>query len=77
MKEIQYARWRGYDPEDTLRFYALRLREAGMIKLTPNKLIAGARERAQARVEELITRFCSGRFRTKDRDCAALSWQNR
>ena len=30
------------DPEDTLRFYALRLREVGMIKSAPNKLIAEA-----------------------------------
>ncbi|SRR5712691_6993032 len=40
MKEIQYARWREYDAEDTVRFYALRLRESGMIKSTPNKIIA-------------------------------------
>jgi NitT/TauT family transport system substrate-binding protein len=32
MKEIPYHRWRDYDPEDTVRFYALRLHEAGMIK---------------------------------------------
>jgi len=30
----------GYDPEDTIRFYALRLHEAGLIKSTPNKIIA-------------------------------------
>jgi NitT/TauT family transport system substrate-binding protein len=40
MKEIQYARWRDYNPEDTVRFYALRLHEAGMIKSAPNKIIA-------------------------------------
>jgi len=38
--EIPYAKWREFDPEDTVRFYALRLREAGMIKSNPNKLIA-------------------------------------
>ena len=32
LKEVPYNRWREYDPEDTLRFYSLRLREAGMIK---------------------------------------------
>ena len=42
MKELPYGRWRDYDPEDTLRFYALRLREAGMIKAQPQKLIADA-----------------------------------
>jgi NitT/TauT family transport system substrate-binding protein len=40
LKEIPYAKWRAYDPEDTLRFYSLRLREVGMIKSTPNKIIA-------------------------------------
>ena len=40
MKEIQYTRWRDYDAEDTVRFYSLRLREAGMIKSTPSKIIA-------------------------------------
>ena len=40
MKEIPYDKWREYDPEDAMRFYALRLHEAGMIKTNPNKLIA-------------------------------------
>jgi len=40
MQEIPYNRWREYDPEDTVRFYALRLHEAGMIKSTPQKIIA-------------------------------------
>ncbi len=40
LKEISYAKWRAYDPADTLRFYSLRLREVGMIKSTPNKIIA-------------------------------------
>jgi NitT/TauT family transport system substrate-binding protein len=40
MKDIPYGKWREYDPEDTLRFYALRLHEAGMIKSSPQKLIA-------------------------------------
>jgi NitT/TauT family transport system substrate-binding protein len=40
MREIPYGRWREYDPEDTVRFYALRLHEAGMLKSTPQKLIA-------------------------------------
>lgn len=39
LKEIPYAKWREYDPEDTVRFYSLRLREAGLIKSTPNKII--------------------------------------
>ena len=42
MKALPYGRWREYDPEDTLRFYALRLHEAGMIKSSPQKLIAQA-----------------------------------
>jgi len=40
IQELPYGEWREYDPEDTIRFYALRLHEAGMIKSTPQKLIA-------------------------------------
>jgi NitT/TauT family transport system substrate-binding protein len=39
MKDIRYANWRDYDPDDAMRFYALRLREAGMIKSTPNRIL--------------------------------------
>ena len=40
LSDIPYAKWPEYDAEDTLRFYALRLHEAGMIKSTPQKIIA-------------------------------------
>jgi NitT/TauT family transport system substrate-binding protein len=40
MQEIPYNRWREYDPEDTVRFYALRLHEIGLIKSIPQKIIA-------------------------------------
>ena len=40
MKEIPYNRWREYDPEDTVRFYSLRLREVGMLKSNPKKILA-------------------------------------
>ena len=40
LSEIRYDVWRDYDPEDTLRFYALRMHEAGMIKSDPQTLIA-------------------------------------
>ena len=40
LREIPYAPWREFVPEDTIRFYALRLREGGMIKTAPQKLIA-------------------------------------
>jgi NitT/TauT family transport system substrate-binding protein len=40
VKEIGYAKWREYESEDTMRFWALRLREAGIIKSNPKKLIA-------------------------------------
>jgi NitT/TauT family transport system substrate-binding protein len=39
LREVPYARWREFDAEDTIRFYALRLREAGMIKSSPQKII--------------------------------------
>jgi NitT/TauT family transport system substrate-binding protein len=42
MQELPYDKWHEYDPEDTLRFYALRLHEVGLIKSNPQKLVAGA-----------------------------------
>jgi len=39
VKQIPYSKWRNYDPEDTVRFYSLRLHEVGMIKSTPQKII--------------------------------------
>jgi NitT/TauT family transport system substrate-binding protein len=40
MRELPYDKWREYDAEDTVRFYALRMHEAGFIKSTPQKIIA-------------------------------------
>jgi NitT/TauT family transport system substrate-binding protein len=40
LRDVPWTRWREYDPEDTVRFYALRLHEAGMIKSNPQKIIA-------------------------------------
>jgi NitT/TauT family transport system substrate-binding protein len=37
---LPYDKWRSYDPEDTIRFYALRLNESGLIKSSPRQLIA-------------------------------------
>jgi NitT/TauT family transport system substrate-binding protein len=40
MNEVPYGKWREYDPEDTIRFYALRLHEAAMVQSSPQKIIA-------------------------------------
>jgi NitT/TauT family transport system substrate-binding protein len=40
LNELPYDKWREYDPEDTIRFYALRLHETGLMKSTPQKIIA-------------------------------------
>jgi NitT/TauT family transport system substrate-binding protein len=40
LSDLPYDKWREYDAEDTVRFYALRLHEAGMIKSSPQKIIA-------------------------------------
>ena len=40
LREIPYDKWREYDPEDTLRFYALRLHELGTIESSPKQIIA-------------------------------------
>jgi NitT/TauT family transport system substrate-binding protein len=40
VKDVSYNAWRTFDPEATLRFHALRLYDVGMIKSTPQRLIA-------------------------------------
>ena len=40
IKGLPYGRWQEFDAEDTVRFYALRLHEAGLIRATPQKVIA-------------------------------------
>ena len=40
LREIPYRRWREYDSADTIRFLALRMHEAGVIKSNPQKIIA-------------------------------------
>jgi NitT/TauT family transport system substrate-binding protein len=40
LSELPYDKWREFDPEDTMRFYALRLHEVGLIKSSPQKVIA-------------------------------------
>ena len=40
MQDVVYRQWREFAPEDTVRFYALRLHEAGMIHNSPQKIIA-------------------------------------
>ena len=40
LQELPYDKWREYDAEDTMRFYALRLHELGMIKTNPKQVLA-------------------------------------
>ena len=44
LNETPYGHWRDYDAEDSMRFYALRLHELGMIKKTPQRIIAEGTE---------------------------------
>ena len=61
LTEVPYDSWREYDPEDTMRFYALRLHEAGMITSSPNadhrrRHRLALPQRAQARAEGVSMR---------------------
>jgi NitT/TauT family transport system substrate-binding protein len=40
LNENPYGNWREYDGEDTVRFYALRAHELGMIKRDPKRILA-------------------------------------
>jgi len=39
LREIPYDKWRHYSPEDTIRYYALRFKESGATKYSPNEII--------------------------------------
>ncbi len=39
IKDIPYGKWRAYNPEDTVRYYALRLREVGLLDSQPEEFI--------------------------------------
>ena len=45
IKERPYDEWRLWDPAGTLRFYALCLHEAGMIKTSPRRSIGQGTDR--------------------------------
>jgi NitT/TauT family transport system substrate-binding protein len=40
LKAVPYDKWREYDHDDALRFWALRLHEAAMVKSNPRKILA-------------------------------------
>lgn len=40
LRMMPYDVWRTHDPSDTLRFYALRLRDAGLVKSTPAEIVS-------------------------------------
>jgi NitT/TauT family transport system substrate-binding protein len=40
LTELPYDKWREFDAEDSLRFFALRLHEVGMVQSSPNRIIA-------------------------------------
>jgi NitT/TauT family transport system substrate-binding protein len=40
LEEVPYDKWREYDAEDAVRFWALRLHDVGLVKSSPQKLIA-------------------------------------
>jgi NitT/TauT family transport system substrate-binding protein len=40
LNDVSYRKWREYNPEDSVRFFALRLHDVGLVKSSPQKLIA-------------------------------------
>jgi NitT/TauT family transport system substrate-binding protein len=40
LSENPYSAWREYDAEDSIRFYALRMHELGLIKNNPKRILA-------------------------------------
>jgi NitT/TauT family transport system substrate-binding protein len=44
LREIRYSAWREFDPEDSIRFFSLRLHESQMIGSNPQRIIAEGTE---------------------------------
>jgi NitT/TauT family transport system substrate-binding protein len=40
LRDLPYGRWREYSAEDTVRFWALRMREAGLLTSLPQRILA-------------------------------------
>ena len=40
LKDTRYDVWRDYDAEASIRFYALKMQETGMIQFGPQQIIA-------------------------------------
>ena len=53
LREIRYSAWREFDPEDSIRFFSLRLHESQMIGSNPQRIIA---ERTEWRFLEELKR---------------------
>jgi NitT/TauT family transport system substrate-binding protein len=53
VKAIPYSKWRDHDSADMMQFYTRRMREAGLIKTDPSKIIA---ENADWRFIDQLTR---------------------
>jgi hypothetical protein len=41
LRDTPFDRWRDNDAEDTLRLHALRMRDRGFVKSTPQKIVSG------------------------------------
>ncbi|TJX13178.1 MAG: ABC transporter substrate-binding protein, partial [Mesorhizobium sp.] len=39
LQNTAHDKWRAYDAEDSVRFYALRMKETGMIKSSPQTIL--------------------------------------
>ena len=46
---MAFTAWREFDPEETVRFYALLLSDAKLIKKTPQEIISAATDLALGR----------------------------
>jgi hypothetical protein len=80
LSEVPYDKWREYDAEDTVRFFALRLRDAGFIKSSPQKIHfrrhgLALLERAHTRAEGVRGLSSPPRRRgTRESDPASPPW---
>ena len=73
LTELPYRSWREFDPEDSMRFYALRMHEIGFISASPTAVIAEGTEAAHEEGQRLQTLGAAPEFALTSQDGAEVT----
>jgi cytochrome oxidase Cu insertion factor (SCO1/SenC/PrrC family) len=73
LTELPYRSWREFDPEDSMRFYALRMHEVGFISASPTAVIAEGTEAAHEEGQRFQTLGAAPEFALTSQDGAQVT----